>query len=428
MKESRLREQLRRVPVPDGDEAERRGLDVVTAAFEQRQSPRRSPLPRLAAALAAATLTAALLLSPAGAAVRDWVDGVFEGGVREAERGLSRIPGGGRLLVQSAAGPWVVQPDGGRRLLGDYDDAGWSPHGLFVAAASGRTLSAVEPDGTPRWSLPAPGRVRDPRWGPSGVQIAYRAGRQLRLVDGNGSEDRLLDRAAASPAPTWAPWGMPLLAYASASGQVRVLATDGSASSPGDALESAAALPGIAALEWSPAGSSLLEVSPRALRLRALALGKALDGVELGAARRLPLPPGAVPVAATFSPGGDSVAALLRLPAAAGDREGDGIAGPRSEIVLFDLRDLSSQRLFAVTGRLAGLAWSPRGDRLLAPWPEADQWLFVPVPRSRTTRPGPGRIHAVGGIAAEFAPGAHLGARFPRIEGWCCRQQVGPAG
>lgn len=422
MKESQLRERLRRVPVPAADDAERRGLDLVTAAFDQRQPPRRSPLPRLAAALAAATLTAALLLSPAGATVRDWVGEVFEGGVPEAERGLSRIPGGGRLLVQSAEGPWVVQPDGARRLLGDYDDATWSPHGLFAATAAGRTLSAVEPDGTPRWSLPAPGRVRDPRWGPSGVQIAYRAGRQLRLVAGDGSGDRLLDRAVAPLAPAWAPGGVPLLGFADANRRVRVVATGDPVSGRTDeGLASVRALPGVAVLEWSPAGDALLEASPRTLRLRSVALRKIPPGAELGGTVRLPLPLGATLVSATFSPSGDSVAALLRLPAAGG-KEGRGdAAGPRSEIVLIDLRDYSSHRLFAVTGLLSDLTWSPRGERLLVTWPEADQWLFLSVPAAGASRPGRNPIHAVGGIAAEFAPGAHLIARFPRVEGWCCR-------
>lgn len=425
MREDGLRELLREEPVPAAAEAERRGLALAERAFVQRQPEPRRARPRLAPALAIASLLAALVLTPAGAAVRDWVgDVLVDPGVREDERGLSRIPGGGRLLVQSAEGPWVVQPDGARRLLGDYDDAGWSPRGLYLAVAAGRTLSAVEPDGTPRWSLPAPGRVRDPRWAPlspAGAPIAYRSGSQLRLVAGDGTEDRLLDGAVAPLAPTWAPSGVPLLAFADATGRVRLVATDGPLARPAGEAASVKALPGIAALEWSPAGNALLEASPQALRLRTVALHKLDPGIELGRARRLPLPPGATLVSAAFSPGGDSVAALLRLPAGPGGRAGGGIAGPRSEIVLVDLRDLSTRRLFAVTGRLVGLTWSPRGDRLLAPWPEADQWLFVPVPTGPTDRLAPGLIHAVGGVAAEFAPGAHLLARFPRVEGWCCR-------
>jgi hypothetical protein len=413
--EARLRLLLREAPVPGTAEAERRGLAMIEGAFAQRPRERRSPLPRLALALALVTLLAALLLSPAGAAVRDWVGEVFEAGVPDAERGLSEIPGGGKLLVQSAQGPWVVRADGSRRLLGEYGEATWSPRGLYLATASGRTLSAVEPDGTPHWSLPAPARVRDPRWSPSRVQIAYRSGHQLRVVAGDGTEERLLDPAVAPLPPAWSPWGAALLAYVDAKRRVRIVATDGDApgstGGSGDLLATAPALPGITALEWSPGGGALLEASREALRLRPLSLRKALAGIELGRPRRLPLPAGAILQSAAFSPGGDSVAILLR-------RDG---AAPRSEVALIDLRDFSSRRLFAVTGRLSGLTWSPDGSRLLVSWPEADQWLFIPAPSAQAARAGRGHIHAVGGVAAEFAPGAHLAARFPRIEGWCCR-------
>ncbi|HEU4598823.1 MAG TPA: hypothetical protein VFS26_03690, partial [Solirubrobacterales bacterium] len=183
--ERRLRELLRAAPVPGAAEAEERGLALVEAAFAQRPDTsvrRPSSLPRLALALAVAALLAALVLSPAGAAVRHWIGDVFEPGVRNAEPALTRIPGGGRLVVDSGKGPWVVRPDGSRRLLGNYREATWSPHGLFLAATSGRTLTAVEPDGTPRWSIAAAARVEDPRWSPSGFRIAYRAGGELRVV------------------------------------------------------------------------------------------------------------------------------------------------------------------------------------------------------------------------------------------------------
>jgi hypothetical protein len=67
--------------------------------------------------------------------------------------------------------------------------------------------------------------------------------------------------------------------------------------------------------------------------------------------------------------------------------------------------------LFTAPGRLGGLAWSPDGTRLLVPWPEADQWLFL--------RPGRGRLVAVANIGRQFAPGAALPA-FPRSVQWCC--------
>jgi hypothetical protein len=143
MNEARLRALLHEAPVPGAEAAERRGQEMVAAAFAERRREARSPLPRLALALAVAALVGALLLSPAGASVRDWVGDVFTSRTLRPERGLAEIPGGGRLLVAAADGPWVVQPDGSRRLLGDYGEATWSPRGLYVAVASGRTLSAL---------------------------------------------------------------------------------------------------------------------------------------------------------------------------------------------------------------------------------------------------------------------------------------------
>jgi hypothetical protein len=256
--EERLRALLREAPVPDADGAERRGRLLADAAFEQRQTRRRpAALPRLAAALAASTLLLALLLTPAGAAVRDWIDDTLTPGVRDAEPALTEIPGGGRLLVSTPQGSWVVQLDGSRRLLGAYPEATWSPRGLFVGVSSGHMLSAVEPDGTVRWSLSADAPVSDVRWSPSGIRIAYRAGRALRVVAGDGAGDALLDREVAPVAPAWLPQGPHLLAYVDAGGMLRIVNADtgkvvGSSPASRDAVE----------LGWAPDGSRLLEATP----------------------------------------------------------------------------------------------------------------------------------------------------------------------
>jgi hypothetical protein len=423
MSESRLRQLLCEAPVPDAADAERRGWALVEAAYGERLAgtgggragPRRRPgrpsLPRLAIALAIVTLLAALLLSPAGAAVRDWVDDVFSAGVPDADPGLTEIPGGGRLLVQSPAGPWVVQPDGSRRLLGDYREATWSPRGLFVSATSRRTLTAVEPDGTPHWSLSSPGRVADPRWSAAGLEIAYRARRELRVVDADGKNDRWLDRAVAPIAPAWSPQGLALLAYVGAGGRVRIANT-----AAGGALASAAALPGIEGLEWglgdpaesgSPAGGLLLEASPSAVRVRELAAQKLLADLAIGPPRELPLPAGSRVRDAALSPNGEWAAVLVER-------------GSRSAVILSPTAGGPPRTLFATPGRLSELAWSPSGDRVLISWPEADQWLFVPVQAG-------GRVRAVGEIARQFAPG-NGEAGFPRVEGWCCRPFVGGLG
>lgn len=408
VEERRLRELLRTALVPGAAEAERRGLAMVEAAFAERAQVRpaassRPSLPRLAIALAVVTLLAALLLSPAGAAVRDWIGDVFEPGVRNAEPALTRIPGGGRLAVDSPAGPWVVQPAGSRRLLGDYREATWSPHGLYLAAVSGRTLTAVEPDGTPRWSITAPGRVSDPRWSPSGFRIAYRAGGELRVVHADGEAPSKLRAATAPIAPSWSPDGVPHLAYVDRQGHV-VIAEANS----GRRLAAAVALPGITTLQWG-AGGVLLEASPEAVRLRRIGFDK-LDGtLRLERAMPLPLPGSGRVLAAALSPRGRTAAVLRQL---------GGVAQTRAEVDLLDTRSGHLRRLFRTPGRLGQIAWSPDGERLLITWPQADQWLFVPVG-------GRAHLKAVGEISRQFNPGARASGRFPSIAGWCCPSSQG---
>jgi dipeptidyl aminopeptidase/acylaminoacyl peptidase len=401
MNEDRLQELLRQVPVPDAAAAERRGLAMVERAFAERQPVGRPVLPRLALALAAVTLLVGLLLSPAGAAVRDWIDDAFTTGVPDAEPALSDLPGGGRLLVQSREGPWVVQPDGSRRLLGSYDGAGWSPHGLFLATTAGRTLNAVEPDGTPRWSISAGGPVRDPRWSPSGYRVAYRSGRELRVVDADGTRDRLVDPAVAAAPPAWFPSDAHLLAYLDDGQRVRLVEPDS-----GRHMGSAYSPPGTIGLTWAPDGSLLLEWSRHDLWQHTVSSDKLAGGVELSPPQRAHPPLRATIRSAAFSPRGGAIAALVQLPQRAAGKS-------RSEVFLIDPDDGLRRRLFAVSGQLSGLTWSPDGRYLLVAWPDADQWLFLPVGSKA-------RIKAVEGIATLFAPGSPGPAPFPRVEGWCC--------
>jgi hypothetical protein len=58
------------------------------------------------------------------------------------------------------------------------------------------------------------------------------------------------------------------------------------------------------------------------------------------------------------------------------------------------------------------VAFSPDGRRLLVPWPEADQWLFVSPARA-------GHVGAVANIRRQFAPGRRSGP-FPDAVEWCC--------
>lgn len=399
MRRDPLNEALWEAPIPISPEAEERGLEVVAAAYAQRRPRQRPALPRLALAFSVVTLLAALLLSPAGAAVSDWVDDVIDTSTPRPEAGLDEIPGGGRLLVQSAGGPWVVQPDGSRRLLGDYDEATWSPRGLFVAAAEGRILSALEPDGTPRWSITAPGMVSGPRWSPSGYRIAYRSGTELRVVDGDGTDDRLLTRAAAPVAPAWSPSGEAALAYVSNAGMLRIASSEGEGDLP-------IGLAGVSVteIEWGAGGSTILETSRGALRLQAVQPSKFEARPRIGDRRELTLPPGATVVDAALAPERPAVAAVLT-------RWRD--RATRSTVVLFAPGAEKPRPLLTVPGSLGQVAWSPDARRLLVAWPYADQWLFLPT--------GRGQGRAVADVSDVFSPGRRPGS-FPRVEGWCCRR------
>ena len=205
--EKRLRSELREHAAPGELAAGRRSWAVVEAAIAERADlghvgrPRR-PVLRLVlvAALLAAGLAAAL--TPAGAEMGEWIQKRIGLGPEETQPTLRGFPGGGRLLAVSDSGAWVVNPGGGMRRLGDYSEVGWSPNGLFVIGTHGHRITAVEPDGEPRWSLARPGRLSDPAWSPGdGFRVAYleraRAGTSVRVVDGSGRLDHLVARRAA---------------------------------------------------------------------------------------------------------------------------------------------------------------------------------------------------------------------------------------
>ena len=394
MNEQRLRDALRDAPIDDAG-ARARTLRVVRAAYGERElrRPRRRWAP--AVVLVACALAVAVVIASVGApgdAVARWVRDVLGTGREDARPGLVRVPGGGRLAVSSErSGAWVVAADGARRRIGDYDGASWSPHGRFVVAWRGGELLAVEPGGGVRWSLARRGTVSLARWSPvDGFRIAYRSGASLRVVNGDGTGDRELATMRAV-APAWRPDDAHVLAYADARGRVRVLAVD-----TGRELWRTAPVPGIRQLAWSPDGDRLLVATPRRLLFHA-------GGGRLLA--RQPLPAGLVADDVAWSPRGGRVAVVRR-----------GAEG--SEVVLADPAGTSPTRLlFTGPGRFGRLAWSPSGSRLLVPWPEADQWLFLSTDG--------GRIGAVANIRRQFAAGPRRGG-FPDAVEWCCRYS--PAG
>jgi len=144
--EDHVRSALRQVPLPDEAGAAQRAWRTVDAAFESRERipwtrKRRGPLVALVAT--GAILVAAL--TPPGMAVVDrFRDAV---GREPSQPALVKLPAPGRLLVLSPEGPWVVQEDGSKRLLGDYENDDFeSGRGLRVrenAVAALATLSAI---------------------------------------------------------------------------------------------------------------------------------------------------------------------------------------------------------------------------------------------------------------------------------------------
>ena len=386
--EQRIREALRDAPVPDEAAAHERGLRVVSAALEQQPaSRRRAPsIRRLGITLAAIGLLSGVVLSPVGAEVRDWVGDVVANNSAVSAPTLTDLPGGGELLVESEDGPWVVRGDGSQRLLGDYEQATWSPRGLFIAVTDGGRLSAVDPMGEPRWTVSQPTPVRDPRWSPSGFRVAYRAGPALRVVAGDGTEDQLIAANVSPVAPVWRPGAAHVLAYVTPDGRMHALDTD---------LDKVRFLTGpigssTISLSWSADGRRVFALSPEQLIIFD-GQGNRVTSVARPASARF--------VAAQWEPHGQRLALLWRY----------GHLRPRTELVI--ARPGPSQRLlFAAPGTLTDLIWSPGGERLLVSWQQADQWVFVPVDGS----PEP---QAVADISAQFAPGEPTPA-LPAISGW----------
>jgi dipeptidyl aminopeptidase/acylaminoacyl peptidase len=394
MNERKLRQALLGIGPPDEIGAQRRAWRVVRTDFGEREPspwPIRHRRPVAAVAIAVAVLAAAL--TPPGRAVIDEVRDVVGTekvvGIPQAKPALFSLPAQGRVLVSAPTGVWIVSAGGSRRNLGDYDEATWSPRGLFVGVSKRHQLAAVTPKDEVRWTLSRP-NVHDPRWSPSGFRIAYLSGSNLRVVAGDGTGDRRID-AAQDVAPAWRPGAEHVLAYADRGGTVTVIETD-----KNQTLWTAA---GVAAqptqLEWSADATRLLVV-------RELARGRFALVVFDGGGRRIQTLdfPGNF-VDAAFAPNSHRIAVVRRL-------------GLRSELLVAEADTLRRQQtVFSGLGRFSDVAWSPGGRWLVLGWESADQWLFI---RSADVS----KIKANSSLAVQFDPGGRGTGDFPRIEGWCC--------
>ena len=376
-----MRRRLEQVELPGEHDASERAWRVVRSAFAEYEPrpPARRP-GGLVAGTAAAAIVALVVVavSPAGPALVRSVRHAV--GSEQTERALVALPSGGRLLVDSGAGSWIVSADGSKRLLGPYASSGWSPHGLFEIAARGHELAALDPKGNVRWSVERRGTIRAPRWSADGYRVAYLSGPSLRVIAGDGTGDRLLAARVASVPPEWQPGQTHLLTYVTANGAVRILDTDRGATiarwrPPNRPLR----------LAWSSDGKQLLSIGRDTVDVR----NAGLERVESLRLRNATI------TAAAWAPNGGRYALV-----------GYDAAHDRSSVVIQG--DGRARTVFQGTGRIDGVNWSPDGRWLVLAWRTADQWVFA------RTSGGP-RIRAVASISTQFHS-----RTFPRLAGWCC--------
>ena len=389
--ERRLSGELRAARPPLADAAERRAWEVVRAAHAARPPARPwRAARRLALAAVVAVAAAALVLTPAGAKVGDWIDDVVSPAPEATRSTLSSLPAAGRLLVVADGSAWLVRDDGARDQLGRYDDVTWSPGGLFLAAAGGRELTALDPLGNVRWTRPASGPVSAPRWSPDGYRIAYRSGAELHVATADNADDWPLARMTGAAPPAWKPLPEPaeqVLAFAAGS-RVQIVEVDTrrvlGRTPPGPAPRE---------LWWAQDGRRLVAVTPGSLRIHG-PRGRLLRVVEL--------PAGWTASGSAIAPGGQRLALIARR-------------GASSRLLMVRLDRPGAMRpLFSASGAFTGLTWSVDGSLLVVGVPAADQWWFV------RPRDG-GRIEElVRHIRRPFAGGGEpLRGTFPRPAGWC---------
>lgn len=321
----------------------------------------------------------AAALSPPGHAVL--------GSIRDAVRGeattdtRTSLPAPGRLLVAAQAGAWVVQQDGSKRLLSGYSDPAWSPQGLYVAAARGNTLVAMEPNGRVHWTLARSGPVAAPTWSYEGFRIAYLVGDALRIVNGDGTGDHLLAPNAVGtglPAFSWRP-GTHQLAYRNANDELVLVDVDR------NRILWRRRTAGVERLQWSTDGRRLL-----ASRGRSLVLDPS--------GRTVAELPRSVQLPAAFAPRSHALAVVT------------ADQGRSTVVVRSGPGYRSSRSLFSGPGTFGGIAWSPDGRWLLVDWRTADQWVFIPTTRRR-------RVVTAAHIGRIFDSGPE---HYAALAGWCC--------
>jgi hypothetical protein len=400
MIETELRARLQAIDPEYDSTVEDRAWEIVRRAYRPIPDP---PLRRRWRLAVAASVSVLALAAGALAAARPprealgrWLGEAI--GLTTAPHPrplLAGLPGGGELLVNSPAGPWIVSADGSRRYLGPYTAAGWSPHSLYLVAWRRDRLDVLNPLGQHQWTLTAPAAISVARWSPDGYRIAYTAGHSLWIVAGDGTGRRELLADDAAVAPAWQPHTGTAhrIASVGVSGEISVLDADS-----GTPIWRVTARPGIQQLLWAPGGTRVLAVWSDRLELYD-SQGRLLAGTVL--------PAGLTIRQAAFAPSGVRVGLVIR---------NAGLAGDSVWVLAASRRGLhqAPQILFSAGAQLNAINWSPDHLWLLASSPSADQWLFIRIRQ-------PLRLQAISHISASFAAG-HRGAKgFPTLAGWQLR-------
>ena len=354
--------------------------------------------------LVGAATALALVLTPAGAQVREWVDDAVNSGNDDGIRKtLSHVPAGGSLLVRSGSQFFTVSADGSTGLLGDFNEAAWSPNGTYVAASRGDQLVALEPDGDLRWRVFSTGPIDDQTWAPGCCRVAYRSNGGLWVVAGDGTDNHELTKGVAAVAPDWMPVPYDIetqrspnvLAYVDDVGRVVTIDADTGARS-----RAVRALDDPIAVDWLD-------------RRRILVAGRdslAIVDNKDGSVASLDVTLRGRIRSVALSPAASSFALLTE------SREPDG-SRIRSSLVLVTLKPAGevdrARPVFTGLGRYDGPVFAPDGSRIELGWPEADQWRFISPEREVAPV-------AIGEIKRQFDPGGRRGGSLPEIEGWCC--------
>jgi hypothetical protein len=389
--QAELRKRLQGETAPGEDEAADRAWEVVRRASVSRERvPWIERHSRLVIVLAALSALAVAAVTPPGRALVDRVrDTVAEEAPPEAA--FDRVPGGGRLLVVSASGAWVVHEDGSKRLLGDYADASWSPRGLFVVAVRGGQLVTLDAEnGEVRWSLSRDETVADPRWSGGGLdtRIAYRAGSSLHVVAGDGSPDAVVAEDVPPVAPAWQ-GDSHVLAYAGGDGRVHVLDVD-----RGDELWRTEPVPGVREIVFD--GRRLLVMTKRQIWIFGPHKRSLFHRVPRGhSILGLALAPFGGVALAEYDEAADATELVQTTCSTSG-----------ACLLIPDIR------FYRAAGRLDDLTSSPGGRWFVAASPDADQFLFF------RRQPRLGKVVSVSDVTREFSPGGGGAEPFPRIAGW----------